>query len=142
MPFRDSVEITSIVNMFGRELGHTDYNKTGVHSLIEKKKLGERSFEIVRLEDKSGDEPSSRNALLAMHRQKAQTWLFPFIADRELINQQLDNFYTFCNRPLSGQAKYLSEQSHQVCHLPSPLILQSNQHGKPPAIGNENHPLK
>jgi hypothetical protein len=95
MPFRDSVEITSIVNMFGRELGHTDYNKTGVHSLIEKKKLGGRSFEIVRLEDKSGDEPSSRNALLAMHRQKAQTWLFPFIADRKLINQQLDNFYTF-----------------------------------------------
>ena len=95
MPFRDSVEMTSIVNMFARELGHDDYNKSGLQSLIEKKKLGGQDFEFVRLEDMSGNEQPPRNALLALHRQNAQTWLFPFIADRELINQQLDNFHAF-----------------------------------------------
>ncbi len=95
MPFRDTVETTSIVNMFARELGHPDYNESGVQSLIEPKSFGKRSFELIRLEDKSGNDQSPRNALLAIHRQNAQTWLFPFIADRQLIDQQIDNFYGF-----------------------------------------------
>ena len=95
MPFRESVQTTNIVNMFARELGHSDYNESSVVPLIEKKELGGRDFELIRLEDKNGIDSPPRTALLALYKQDGQTWLFPFIADRELINQQSDNFYTF-----------------------------------------------
>ena len=95
MPFRESVEATSIVNMFARELGHADYNNSSLKDLIKPKKLANRTFDLARLEDKTGKENPPRTALLAIYRQDAQTWLFPFIADRDLINDQLDNFYSF-----------------------------------------------
>jgi len=95
MPFRESVETTQTVNMFGRELGHADYNESSVKSLVFSKNLGGRTFEMARLEDKASNEQPPRSALLALYKQNGQTWLFPFIADRELIDQQLDNFHTF-----------------------------------------------
>jgi len=95
MPFRESVETASIVNMFARELGHSDYNDSSLVNLIEAKNLAGRTFELVRLEDKFGNEQPPKTALLAIHRQEEQTWLFPFIADRDLINQQVNNFYGF-----------------------------------------------
>jgi len=95
MPFRESVETTQIVNMFARELGHPDYNESSVKPLVVQKKLGERSFEVIRLEDRIGKEESPKTALLALYRHNAQTWLFPFIADRILIDEELDRFYGF-----------------------------------------------
>ena len=95
MPFRESVETTQIVNMFARELGHPDYNDSSVQPLIAHKKLGDRSFEVIRLEDMSGEEDPPKTALLALYRHNAQTWLFPFIADRALIVKELENFYSF-----------------------------------------------
>lgn len=95
MPFRESVETTQIVNMFARELGHPDYNESSVQPLIAHKKLGDRSFEVIRLEDMSGEEDPPKTALLALYRHNAQTWLFPFIADRALIDKELENFYSF-----------------------------------------------
>ena len=95
MPFRESVETTQIVNMFARELGHPDYNESSVQPLIAHKKLGDRSFEVIRLEDMSGEEGPPKTALLALYRHNAQTWLFPFIADRVLVDKELENFYSF-----------------------------------------------
>ena len=95
MPFRESVETTQIVNMFARELGHPDYNESSVQPLVAHKKLGDRSFEVIRLEDMSGEEEPPRTALLALYRHNAQTWLFPFIADRVLVDKELENFYSF-----------------------------------------------
>lgn len=95
MPFRESVETTQIVNMFARELGHPDYNESSVQSLVAHKTLGDRSFEVIRLEDMSGEEAPPKTALLALYRHNAQTWLFPFIADRELIDKEMENFYSF-----------------------------------------------
>ena len=95
MPFRESVQTTNIVNMFARELGHPDYNSSSVQPLIEQKKLGNRTFELIQLEDKTGEASPPRAALLALYKQDGQTWLFPFIADRELINQQFESFCTF-----------------------------------------------
>ena len=95
MPFRESVATTSIVNMFGRELGHPDYNQSSIDALITEKNFADRTFQLIRLDSKIDDPTSSRTALLAIHRQNAQTWLFPFIADRDLIDKQLENFYTF-----------------------------------------------
>ena len=79
MPFRESVETTSIINMFARELGHADYNDTSLKDLIKFKTFSERTFELARLEDKSGKEDPPRTALLAIHRQNEQTWLFPLL---------------------------------------------------------------
>ena len=95
MPFRESVKTTNIVNMFARELGHPDYNQSSVVPLIKEKELDGRIFELIRLEDKIGEDTPPRTALLALFKHNGQTWLFPFIADRDLINQQTDNFYTF-----------------------------------------------
>ena len=95
MPFRDSVETSQVVNMFARELGHRDYNQSTVDQVLQKKELGGRSFELIRLEDKASEEETQRTALLALHRQDGQTWLFPFIANKKLVNEQLDNFYAF-----------------------------------------------
>jgi hypothetical protein len=95
MPFRESVETTQIVNMFARELGHPDYNNSSVQPLVAQKKLGDRSFEVIRLEDMSGEEEPPRTALLALYRHNAQTWLFPFIADRHLDRCGVGNFYSF-----------------------------------------------
>ena len=95
MPFRESVETASIVNMFARELGHADYNNTSLTGLLKSKNFSGRTFELARLEDMTGEEAPPRTALLAIHRQNEQTWLFPFIANRELVNEQLDNFYAF-----------------------------------------------
>ena len=67
---------------------------------------------------------------------------FPFIADRELINQQLDNFYTFLQSTTLRAGKVPVRAIAPSLPPAQSLILQSNQHGKPPAIGNENHPLK
>jgi hypothetical protein len=95
MPFRDSVETSQVVNMFARELGHRDYNQSTVDQVLQKKELVGRSFELIRLEDKASEEETQRTALLALHRQDGQTWLFPFIANKKLVNEQLDNFYAF-----------------------------------------------
>ncbi len=92
MPFRESVETTQIVNMFARELGHPDYNESSVQPLVARQKLGDRSFEVIRLEDMSGEEEPPRTALLALYRHNAQTWLFPFIADRALIDEGVGQF--------------------------------------------------
>ena len=95
MPFRDSVENTQIVNMFARELGHPDYNQSTLSPLIENKKLQDRNFELVRLEDRNENDSPPRSALLALYKQDGQTWLFPFIADRTLIDEQMENFLGF-----------------------------------------------
>ena len=95
MPFRETVETSQIVNMFARELGHPDYNQSTVGQILQKKELGGRTFEFIQLEDRTSEDETQRAAMLALYRQDAQTWLFPFIANRKLVNEQLDNFYTF-----------------------------------------------
>ena len=40
-------------------------------------------------------EGSTRTILLALYRNKGETWLFPFIGDRDLINEQQKNFESF-----------------------------------------------
>lgn len=95
MPFRETVETSQIVNMFARELGHPDYNQSTVGQILQKKELGGRTFEFIQLEDRTSEDETQRAAMLALYRQDAQTWLFPFIANRKLVNEQLDNFYAF-----------------------------------------------
>ncbi len=96
MPFRQQVSTLDVANMFGRELGFSLFNEESLSPYVEKKKIGNRTFEWLNLEEKNTQSPSNpKVALLALLRQKGETWLFPFIADRKLVIQESDNFEKF-----------------------------------------------
>ena len=94
MPFREAVSSLEVANMFGSEMGYDPFDENSLSLLSEEKKLGKRTFEWIRLVDKSTSE-SSRTALLALLRQKSETWLFPFIADSKLVDTEMANFCSF-----------------------------------------------
>lgn len=94
MPFRESVSSVDVANMFGMELGQASIDEEKLKEISEIKKIGDREFELIRISDKVYDE-STRTILLALHRNKGETWLFPFIGDRDLIREQEKNFESF-----------------------------------------------
>jgi len=94
MPFRESVSSVDVANMFGMELGYPTFDMEKLEELSELKMIDGRKFEWIRLSDKK-DEKSLRTILLALHRKQEETWLFPFIGDRDLINEQEENFESF-----------------------------------------------
>ena len=49
----------------------------------------------MRLQELGTTSPQTRTALLALLRQEGETWLFPFIADQQIIDQELNNFSNF-----------------------------------------------
>jgi hypothetical protein len=94
MPFRETVSSVDVANMFSMELGQTSLNEESLKEINEIKKIGDREFEWIRLSDK-GNDGSTRTILLALYRNKGETWLFPFIGDRDLIREQEKNFESF-----------------------------------------------
>lgn len=94
MPFRESVSSVDVANMFGMELGQSRMEEDDLKKISEIKNIDGRDFEWIRLQD-TGHEGSTRTILLALYRNKGETWLFPFIGDRDLINEQEKNFESF-----------------------------------------------
>ena len=94
MPFRETVSSVDVANMFSMELGQTSLNEDSLKDISEIKKIGDREFEWIRLSDK-GNDGTTRTILLALYRNKGETWLFPFIGDRDLIREQEKNFESF-----------------------------------------------
>ena len=94
MPFRESVSSVDVANMFGMELGQSRMDEDDLKEISEMKDIEGRNFEWIRLKD-TGHEGSTRTILLALYRNKGETWLFPFIGDRDLINEQQKNFESF-----------------------------------------------
>ena len=94
MPFRESVSSVDVANMFGMELGQSRMDGEDLKEISEIKNIEGRNFEWIRLQD-TGHEGSTRTILLALYRNKGETWLFPFIGDRDLINEQEKNFESF-----------------------------------------------
>ena len=94
MPFRESVSSVDVANMFGMELGQATIDEEKLKKISEIKKIGDREFEWIRITD-NGHEGSTRTVLLALYRNKGETWLFPFIGDRDLIREQEQNFESF-----------------------------------------------
>ena len=94
MPFRESVSSLEVANMFAREIGYGLLDEERLAALLEKKTLGDREFELIRLEEQRTTE-APKTVLLALHRKDSQTWLFPFIAQSELIEDELENFSLF-----------------------------------------------
>ncbi|NBR22169.1 MAG: hypothetical protein EBT88_17810, partial [Proteobacteria bacterium] len=94
MPFRESVSSVDVANMFGMELGQATIDEEKLKKISEIKKIGDREFEWIRISD-NGHEGSTRTVLLALYRNHGETWLFPFIGDRDLIREQEKNFESF-----------------------------------------------
>jgi len=94
MPFRESVSSLEVANMFAREIGYGLLDEERLAAFLEKKSLGDREFELIRLEEQRTTE-APKTVLLALHRKDSQTWLFPFIAQSKLIEDELENFCFF-----------------------------------------------
>ncbi len=94
MPFRESVSTVDVANMFSREMGLPAFNEELLKPILKNKKIGERTFEWLRLVEPDSSS-NSRTALLALLRKDGETWLFPFIADEKLVNQEIANFSSF-----------------------------------------------
>ena len=57
MPFRQQVSTLDVANMFGRELGFPVFNEETLSPFVEKKKIGNRTFEWLSLEEKNSLSP-------------------------------------------------------------------------------------
>ncbi len=129
MPFRESVSSLEVANMFAREIGYGNLNEKSLAPLIEKKTLGNREFEWIRLEEQS-PEKSARTILLALFRQNSETWLFPFIAEKSTVDRELGNFSSFLQSTVlrAGQEKIKARtnpagtQQSTVASAPPPNV--------------------
>ena len=124
MPFRESVSSVDVANMFGMELGYPTFDKVKLEEISEVKIIDGREFEWIRLTDR-GLEKSLRTILLALHRNEDETWLFPFIGDRDLINGQEKNLNLSLPRPPCVPAKLKLGPRHLLLllHTISMILL-------------------
>ena len=125
MPFRESVSSVDVANMFGMELGYPTFDKVKLEEISEVKIIDGREFEWIRLTDR-GLEKSLRTILLALHRNEDETWLFPFIGDRDLINGQEKNFESFL-----ASTTLRAGETEIRAKAPSPPPPTHNQHDTP-----------
>ena len=106
MPFRQQVSTLDVANMFGQELGFSTFTKKTLSPYLEEKMIGLRNFEWLILKEKNSSSSSSpKVALLALLRQEGETWLFPFIADQDLVLKESDNFTAFLESCVLRSAK-------------------------------------
>ena len=94
MPFRESVSSLEMSNMFAQEIGYGTLTNETLAPLLENKTIGTREFEWIRLEEQRTEE-TKKTVLLALYRKDSQTWLFPFIGGRDLVDAELENFSLF-----------------------------------------------
>ena len=125
MPFRESVSSVDVANMFGMELGYPTFDKVKLEEISEVKIIDGREFEWIRLTER-GLEKSLRTILLALHRNEDETWLFPFIGDRDLINGQEKNFESFL-----ASTTLRAGETEIRAKAPSPPPPTHNQHDTP-----------
>ena len=129
MPFRESVSTLEVANMFAREIGYGILTEQTLAPLLERKTLGERAFEWVRMEEQGGT-GSGRSILLALFRQDSETWLFPFIADKELVETELENFSAFLGSTVLRPGK-ATIQARPPQPAPSPPPAPADLEGAP-----------
>ena len=127
MPFRESVSSVDVANMFAMELGQSRMNEEDLKKISEIRNIQGRDFEWISLNDK-GNEGSTRKILLALFRNRGETWLFPFIADRDLIREQEKNFESFLASTTLRAGKI--EIRAKAPALPPPPPAH-DQHGAP-----------
>jgi hypothetical protein len=94
MPFREAVSTLAITNMFGMELGYEKFTEDTLPHVLTTKTVGQKKFEWIHLTEKNNPN-DPKMALLAVFRQQDETWLFPFVANAALINQEMDSFISF-----------------------------------------------
>ena len=120
MPFRETVSSLELANMFAREIGYGTLTDETLAPLMEKKTLGARDFEWIRLEEQK-NQLSPKTVLLALHRKDSQTWLFPFIGAKDLVDAELENFALFLESTvLRAGSEPIRALSQSVSSSPSP----------------------
>lgn len=129
MPFRESVSSLEVANMFAREIGYGLLDEENLVPLLEKKMIGAREFEWIRLEEQRQTQ-AQKTVLLALYRKDSQTWLFPFIGEKTLIDEELENFSRFLEYTvLRAGSKPIKALSSPVSSSPPPAQLPP---GPPP----------
>ena len=120
MPFRETVSSLEMANMFAREIGYGTLTDETLAPLMEKKTLGAREFEWIRLEEQKTEE-SPKTVLLALYRKDSQTWLFPFIGGKDLVDAELENFALFLESTvLRAGTEPIRARSQPASSSPSP----------------------
>lgn len=104
MPFREAVSSLEITNMFGMELGYQGFNQETLKQVLQVKKIEGKNFDWIRLTERVQSENPS-TALLAILRNEQDTWLFPFIADAQLINAEMESFTNFLGSIIARAGK-------------------------------------
>ena len=94
MPFRQAVSTLDIANMFGMELGHSKFDENTLKKFTTVQKIANEEFEWIRLAKQDGS-LNPNTALLAILKKDEETWLFPFVADAQLIDQEINTFEDF-----------------------------------------------
>ncbi len=132
MPFRETVSTIDVANMFGREMGYPSFTEENLASILQEKKIGNRTFEWLHLNSQNDSGSSSRRtALLALLRQEGDTWLFPFIADQKLVMQESDNFIRFLD-----SCTLRPEKNKPILAKSPPLPSKPKTQTAPPPINN------
>lgn len=104
MPFRESVSSLEITNMFGMELGYDRFNKESLQEVLKTKEISGKEFDWIKLSEKDGSK-NPNTALLAILRNDNDTWLFPFVADAELIRSETKSFESFLGSIVARSGK-------------------------------------
>jgi hypothetical protein len=121
MPFRETVSSLEVANMFAREIGYGLLDEVNLAPLLEKKTIGTREFEWIRLEEQRKSQ-SQKTVLLALYRKDSQTWLFPFIGEKALIDEELENFSRFLESTvLRAGSEPIKALSRSVSSSPPPV---------------------
>ena len=140
MPFREAVSSLEITNMFGMELGYQGFNQETLKQVLQVKKIEGKNFDWIRLTERVQSENPS-TALLAILRNDQDTWLFPFIADAQLINAEMESFTNFLGSIIARAGK--KKIRAVMPALPPPRFPQQVeiQLGRLPNIGYQGrHP--
>jgi len=117
MPFREAVSTLSITNMFGMELGYDRFTEDSLKTVMTQKKVGNKEFEWVRLTEHNATQ-DPKMALLAVYRQEDETWLFPFVANANLINQEMNAFLAFLDSTTLRAGKKVIRAARPVSSPP------------------------
>ena len=133
MPFRESVSTLDVANMFGKEMGYGLLSEDDLSELAQVRSIDGREFEWIRLVDKA-EVGSMRTVLLALYRNEGETWLFPFIGDQPLINEQMKNFESFLSSTTlrAGKEKIRAK-------VPQPMPPTSAHHAEGPTWDIPSH---
>ena len=112
--FFRNLSLADVANMFGMELGQARMEEDDLKEISEIKNIEGRNFEWIRLKDKGHE--GSTCTIFCLYR-NAVKLVFPFIGDRDLINEQQRTLKVFASTTLRAGVEEI-RLKHQL-YLPA-----------------------